>query len=205
LAKLAGHGGEIKEDIAPELRVAERSQPLLEPDVGRGIGEVARTVSEVLSEVLPNGIIDGLGARELIQSLPQLLPPGGIRFRPTRKADDAEGRGHLSFLTEVVKRGDELPNREVATGSKDDDRAGIDHSPSSAQVAYQRVAGLHGIIHTPTIPPISLEIKRGRGFWQPVPPRNRSGRYPVRGLAQPHLDKCLAKRPATFPNWASDG
>ena len=92
LAELAGLSGEIKQQVFPQRLAAERGQHLLQLLVGRGVGEVALAIKQVLREFLPDLVVHRFGARKLVQRRAQFLPPRFVGLFAPRKADDAETR-----------------------------------------------------------------------------------------------------------------
>src|SRR5262249_10303438 len=87
--------------------------------------DVPLAIENVFREALPNLIVHWFGARELVQCLPQFLPPGRISFFAPGEPDDAKIRRHLPFLKKVVEGGNKLARGQITAGAEDDYGAGF--------------------------------------------------------------------------------
>ncbi len=67
LAKLAGRGGEIEEQVPPQGFALERGELFPESLVCRRGVDVALAIGDMLRKLLPDLLIHGFGARELVQ------------------------------------------------------------------------------------------------------------------------------------------
>src|SRR5262249_42954229 len=92
-------------------------------------------------------VIDRFGARKLVQGFAQLLPPGIVVFLAPGKADDAEGRRHLTVLEQVIKRGNQFARGEVPAGAENDDGAGLGRFAGFVSVAHRRITGIFRFRH----------------------------------------------------------
>src|SRR5437879_2482847 len=82
-------------------------------------------VKDSLRERVPDGGIDWMKTRKLLDTLPQLGSELLVSFRAAREPDDGERGWKLAFVREVVKRGHKLAMRQVARGAEDDDGARV--------------------------------------------------------------------------------
>ena len=92
-AELAGQRGEIKEQVvAAAARCRSESSMFFELSVGRGVGDVALAIKNIVGELVPDLVIHRFGAGKLVERRAQFLAPRVVGFFPARKADDAESR-----------------------------------------------------------------------------------------------------------------
>ena len=66
-AELARLRGEIKQQVFPQRRAAERGQHFFQLFVGRGVGEVALAIKQVCGEFLPDRFVHRFGAGKLVE------------------------------------------------------------------------------------------------------------------------------------------
>ena len=123
-AELAGGNGEVEQQVVPQLRHTERRELLLEPRVGSGVGQVALAVGDVRGELRPNRLVHLLAAAELLHARLQFIAPRRVVLLAPREADDAHRAGQRLLREQVIERGDELADGEVAARAEDDDGAG---------------------------------------------------------------------------------
>ena len=106
--------------------IAKGRELLVELGVGRVVRQVADAVKNIFRERRPDFFIHRFGAGKLVERRAQFCAPRSIRLLASREADDAERRGHLLLLEQLIERGDQLARREVAARAEDDDGAGVE-------------------------------------------------------------------------------
>ncbi len=116
--------GQIEDGIAlaSSLAVGLR-QPALQFRVRLGIVERAPDVGEPVRERVPDGLVDRLRARMLLERFAHLLAVSLVAaVVRARNADQREGGREHVAQRQVVERRQQLAVRQVARGAEDDER-----------------------------------------------------------------------------------
>jgi hypothetical protein len=100
-------------------------------------------IKQTAREVVPDAGIERVEPRELLDGSAHLGAELVVRLWPAREPDDDEPCGELSFVGEVVERGDEFAFRQVARRAEDDERARFRRAPRDNAVA-KRILGERG-------------------------------------------------------------
>ena len=121
-----GRGGKIEEPVAAELfRGLEFCETPHQPDVGIGIGIVARGVREVGRKVAPFLGVDRANLGNGFGGFADAVAEGLVRHGCTSEADDGVARTERIVLREIVHGGDDFALGEIARGAKENDSTGI--------------------------------------------------------------------------------